>query len=128
MEIEQERLKRLDEVKDAFRMFYQSPKEYSLEVIIDAIKKIEKGEVLRLLDESIKHLEDIDNWDKIYLEEEMRRLCELINTKTKILFMLLRVAVTGSRISPPLFDVFEIIGKEETLKRLRRCRMDIETQ
>lgn len=128
VEVEQERLKRLDEAKDAFRMFYESPKKYSLEFIIDSIKKIDKEEIIRLLDESINHLEEIDNWDKVYLEEEMRRLCEKINTKTKILFMLLRIAATGSKVSPPLFDVFEIIGKEETLFRLKKCKMDIEVK
>jgi glutamyl-tRNA synthetase len=32
--------------------------------------------------------------------------------------MTLRVAVTGSKVSPPLFEVMEVLGKEETLARV----------
>jgi glutamyl-tRNA synthetase len=33
-----------------------------------------------------------------------------------------RVAVTGTTVSPPLFETIQLLGKERTLERLRRAR------
>lgn len=120
--VERERIKRLDEVKEVFRMFYVEPVSYDIELIKESVKKIEIQDIVRLLDDSINELKSIDNWSKEYIETRMREFCERIGTKPKILFMLLRIAETGSKVSPPLFDTFEIIGKESTLKRLNNCR------
>ena len=36
-------------------------------------------------------------------------------------FGILRVAVTGQKVSPPLFESMEIIGKEKVLERIRKA-------
>lgn len=47
----------------------------------------------------------------------------------KVLFkdiaMLLRIAITGSIISPPIFEVMEILGKDECIKRLKAVKESI---
>ena len=45
--------------------------------------------------------------------------------KPRFAFGPLRTAVSGQRISPPLFESMEILGKHETLERLRRLRAEV---
>ena len=47
--------------------------------------------------------------------------------KEKDLFMCLRVAVTGSTVSPPLFQSMELLGREKTLARLRAADVEVES-
>lgn len=118
VEVERERIKRLDEVGKVFKMFYIEPDSYNIEEIRESVKKIETAEMINMVDAAIEELKAIEKWEKDILEDYMRKLCDRINTKPKTLFMLLRIGETGSKISPPLFDTFEIIGKESTIKRL----------
>ncbi|KRQ87982.1 Glutamate--tRNA ligase [Caloramator mitchellensis] len=125
MKVEQERIKRLDEVKESFKPFFVEPVVYDISLIRDSLKNTSIDEMIYLLETAIKILENTDNWTAQELENLMRQLCEEIQVKTKILFMLLRIAETGSKISPPLFDTFEIIGKESTINRLNNCKKQL---
>ena len=55
------------------------------------------------------------------LEEVARAWTEALGWKTKHAFMLLRLAVTGRKASPPLFDTMAVLGKEITRRRLRNA-------
>jgi glutamyl-tRNA synthetase len=57
-------------------------------------------------------------WSHEEWENGMRALAADLGMKAGDIFMVLRVAVTGSSVSPPLFESIEILGKEETLKRV----------
>lgn len=57
-------------------------------------------------------------WDGKVLEEEARKYCSEKNIKVGDYFMALRLAITGKKATPPLWDVMAILGKEETLARL----------
>ncbi len=54
-------------------------------------------------------------------EEPMRNLAEEMGQKVGNLFGILRVAVTGQPVSPPLFESMEIIGRELVLRRVRNA-------
>ncbi|MBN1145727.1 MAG: glutamate--tRNA ligase [Anaerolineales bacterium] len=54
-------------------------------------------------------------------EEPLRALAEELGLKAGQLFGILRVAVTGQKISPPLFESMQIIGKQKVLARLQRA-------
>ena len=49
----------------------------------------------------------------------MRALAEELGLKVGQLFGSLRVAVTGQQVSPPLFESMEVIGREESLRRIK---------
>jgi glutamyl-tRNA synthetase len=57
-------------------------------------------------------------WTHEAWEAGMRTLAADLGMKAGDVFMVLRVAVTGSPVSPPLFESIEILGKEETLRRV----------
>jgi glutamyl-tRNA synthetase len=54
-------------------------------------------------------------------EEPLRALADELGLKPGQLFGILRVAVTGQRVSPPLFESMEIVGVEKTLERIRNA-------
>ncbi len=56
------------------------------------------------------------------LEPPLRALCEQQGWKVGDLFMAIRVAITGRRATPPLFDVMLAIGYDTTVSRLQAAR------
>ena len=62
-----------------------------------------------------------ETWDGKVLEEKARAYCSENNVKVGDYFMVLRQAITGRSQTPPLWDVMQILGKEEVLARLKSC-------
>jgi glutamyl-tRNA synthetase len=56
----------------------------------------------------------------------MREFVEKSGLSANQVFGILRVAVTGQKVSPPLFESMEIIGKEKVLERLQRAIATLE--
>ncbi len=69
-------------------------------------------------------LDPILDWSAESLEEALRGFCEGNDLKPKDLFMPLRIAVTGRKATPPLFDTMAVLGKELCRRRLRSA-MDV---
>jgi glutamyl-tRNA synthetase len=68
-------------------------------------------------------LEELGEWTTESIEDALRgALIDGLQLKPRLAFGPVRVAVTGSRISPPLFESLEILGREKTLARLRAAR------
>jgi glutamyl-tRNA synthetase len=66
-------------------------------------------------------LETVSDWTAQAIETELRALAEGLDLKPAKAFEPIRVAATGSKISPGLFESLELLGREETLRRLRRA-------
>jgi glutamyl-tRNA synthetase len=65
-------------------------------------------------------------WTAERIEAALREaLVDGMGLKPRFAFGPLRTAVSGQRISPPLFESMEILGKHETLERLRRLRTEV---
>jgi glutamyl-tRNA synthetase len=56
------------------------------------------------------------------IEEALRGLAERLGLKPRDAFQPIRVAVTGSKVSPGLFESLELLGREKSLERLRTAR------
>lgn len=67
----------------------------------------------------IPQLERIEPWDSGTLEEAVRTFAEAENVKLGMVAQPMRAALTGSAVSPPIFDVLAVLGREEALARLR---------
>src|SRR5690606_20512079 len=90
-----------------------------------------------VLDAALAALEPIDGtipgtlgaqpeWNHERIEEALRAsLVDGLGIKPKFAFGPLRTAVSGQRISPPLFESMEILGKASTMARLRRLRTEL---
>jgi glutamyl-tRNA synthetase len=55
------------------------------------------------------------------LENELRNLADELNLKASQLFGILRIAVTGQSVSPPLIESMEVIGKSKVLERIQEA-------
>jgi glutamyl-tRNA synthetase len=54
-------------------------------------------------------------------EEPMRALVEKLDLKPNQVFGILRVAVSGQQVSPPLFESMEVVGREKVLERVQKA-------
>ncbi|MCJ7827577.1 glutamate--tRNA ligase [Patescibacteria group bacterium] len=81
-------------------------------------KKKTSQETVELLTKISEVLEG-QAWEAEKMEESMRGLVAETGWKPRDFFMTLRVAITGKKITPPLFESMELLGKEESLARLQ---------
>jgi len=65
-----------------------------------------------------KELELVEPFAAAEIESALRRLAERLELSPRKAFEPIRIAVTGSKISPGLFESLELLGKEETRRRL----------
>jgi glutamyl-tRNA synthetase len=73
-----------------------------------------------ILAASIPALEGLVDWNHETIEAGLRAaLIDGLGLKPRIAFGPLRVAVSGRRVSPPLFESMEILGRDESIARLR---------
>ncbi len=78
-----------------------------------------------VLDAAVAVLESVP-FDAEAIQAGLReRIVEGMGIKPKFAFAPLRVAISGRRVSPPLFESMEILGRESTLNRLRSLRSRI---
>jgi len=66
-------------------------------------------------------LDPLDEWSAAAIEAALRELAERLELKPSKAFQPIRVAVTGSKVSPGLFESLELLGRDEALSRLRRA-------
>jgi glutamyl-tRNA synthetase len=73
----------------------------------------------RILGEAVSALEAVDPWSVAEIELALKQLCDDLGEKPRTVYLPIRVAVTGSRVSPGLYESLELLGKETSLTRLR---------
>jgi glutamyl-tRNA synthetase len=112
-----DRLTRLGEFAELTVYLFGPPPAYDAATLVP---KKSTPEAARAALERIRQLlESIaEPWTHEEWEGGMRALAAELGMKAGDAFMVLRVAVTGSQTSPPLFESIEILGKEETLRRV----------
>ena len=66
-------------------------------------------------------LEEVEPFEAERIEVALKELCERLGLKPRQAFQPIRVAVTGSRISPGLYESLELLGRDESLARIRRA-------
>ncbi|WP_234946170.1 glutamate--tRNA ligase [Agrococcus sp. Marseille-P2731] len=86
----------------------------------DAVAKL-GDDALATLEASKRALAELETFDTASIEQVLREvLVEGLGIKPRFAFTPLRVAVTGRRVSPPLFESMELLGREATLARIDR--------
>jgi glutamyl-tRNA synthetase len=72
----------------------------------------------RICRAAYERLQEVEPWEASRLEEALRALAEELGEKPRTAFQPIRLAVTGSKVSPGLFESLELLGKEASLARL----------
>src|ERR671915_1185596 len=75
----------------------------------------------RILYAAVDALGAVDEWEPDPLEAAPKALCEQLEPKPRQAFAPIRVAVTGSKVSPGLYESLALLGREESLARLNRA-------
>ncbi len=115
-----ERIKRLDEVVPMVRFLFVD----AVEIEDKAREKaLAKEGVSAILDALTEAVEGAGEWTAEAIEEALRAVPEKVDAKVKIVFQAARVAVTGTLVSPPLFESIELLGREKTLERLAAAKV-----
>ncbi len=111
-----ERIKRLDEVAPKVAFLFAEP-EIEPSAQEKVLAKEGAGRALRAASDALTECA----WETEAIEAALRTLPEVLEMKPKAVFQTLRVAVTGSVVSLPLFESLELLGRERTLARLAAC-------
>ena len=114
----QERISRLKEVVPMLSFLFGDDVKYE----DGALASLREDPSRHVLEATLKELENLDNWSHGEIESRLRAaLIEGLGLKPRLAFGPVRTAVTGSHISPPLFESMALLGKKRCIARLRKA-------
>lgn len=117
--IVQERMQGLDDGPELAGFFFQPDVQPNPEdLVIKGMTPAESAEIARQI---VSIAKDLPEMKPETAEPPLRELVEQSGLKAGQVFGLMRIAITGQRVSPPLFESMEIIGKEKVVTRLQRA-------
>ncbi|GGL84909.1 glutamate--tRNA ligase [Glutamicibacter protophormiae] len=113
----QERITLLGEAADMLEFLFKNDDEI---VVEDKALKGMPANLGEVVNASLEALEGVQNWNAEEIQNALRtKLVEEMELKPRQAFGPARVAVSGKRVSPPLFESMEILGRDSSLNRLR---------
>jgi glutamyl-tRNA synthetase len=121
----QERLATLDEIVELAGFFFRQEVAVSAEDLVAKGLTVEQSaEVAR---RCLAIMESLPEITLTTAEPPLRALVDTLGLSAGQIFGILRVAITGQKVSPPLFESMEIIGREKVLERVRRAVKTLES-
>jgi len=88
--------------------------------------KLLTPEALERLEALIPASENLDSWDEAAIETLVREEAERNGLKLGKIAQPLRATLTGSTMSPGLFEVMAVLGRDETIRRLRDATANLD--
>ncbi len=116
IDIAKERMFTLKDFAPAAEYFFTTP-EVDKQLVLEQSAHTEE-ETKKWFQTAVSLIENSNNYTSENLHEEFAAAQKDSGMMPREAFMSLRVAISGRTVSPPLFDCFVILGKEETKKRL----------
>ena len=112
----QERIVKLAEIPAMLSFLFVK----DFKVAPEELSKITDAASQKVLKVALSKVEALSSWDHASIESSLRvALIEELGLKPRIAFSALRIAVTGSHISPPLFESLQLLGKERSIDRIK---------
>jgi glutamyl-tRNA synthetase len=90
----------------------------------DAVEKVlrkNEGQGLKALKDVRDLFVAVEAWNGIALEEVVKKYCETSGMGLGKVAQPIRVAVSGTTVSPPIFETLEFLGREKAIRRIKRC-------
>jgi glutamyl-tRNA synthetase len=115
IELHRARARTTIEMGRALSMYANDPADYDP----DGVRKQVRPETPALLEKLIARLETVEDWTTGALETALRGVAEQAGVSAGKLIHPTRLALTGTTVGAPLFDVIALLGKETSLRRLR---------
>ena len=112
----QERIAKLNEVPQMVKFLFGE----GVSIESESLAKISDSQSKEILAKSVAVLEPLTTWTHESIEAALRALLiDGMGLKPRIAFGAVRIAVTGSHISPPLFESMELLGKTRAISRIK---------
>jgi glutamyl-tRNA synthetase len=112
----QERIIKLSEIPAMLNFLFV--KEFT--IAPDEVLKVTDEVSQKVLITTLSKLVELNNWSTKEIETLLRSvLIDEMGLKPRVAFSAVRIAVTGSHISPPLFESLELLGKERSIQRIK---------
>jgi glutamyl-tRNA synthetase len=115
-EIAQEKAQTLDEVWPLIGFLFEEP-----ETDERAWRKVMKDGALPLLTDALGALRDTARFEPEELEGALGRILAEHDVKPGKLYQPIRVAITGTSVSPGIFESLAVLGRERSLERIERA-------
>jgi len=84
-------------------------------------KGITKQEAVNIINMASEKIQSIHPFEEKEIEETLRSMVEELKIKPGQVFMTLRVAITGTKVSPGLFETIKVLGKTRVINRLNNA-------
>ena len=117
----QERIEKLNDINEQIKFLLDEP----FEIDQNDWKNVNSLEGQKYMKKIRERFISTESFELKNIEEIMRFELEELSIKPKIGFQITRVAVTGTKISPPLFESIFALGKETTIARLAESIEDL---
>ena len=120
-----ERIKRLTDATGWCDLFFKDMPLPAAEALIG--KKMDAASSLAALRRVMATLEALApaGWTEHAMEPPMRALTDELGLKTGQLFGIVRIAVTGKEVAPPLFGTMVVLGRDKVMRRLRAAETEL---
>ncbi len=105
-----ERMKKLSDYWPLTQFLFEEPKEYEVDL----------SRHHDLIPQMIEAAQSVTDWQAEKIGEAMAQTAKNAGVSNGIFFMTLRVAISGKKISPPLNESMELLGKKECIRRLQK--------
>jgi glutamyl-tRNA synthetase len=116
LEIIQERIVKLAEIPAMLSFLFKE----NFKVTPEELSKITDEASQEVLRVALSKVESLASWDHASIEACLRTaLIEELGLKPRVAFSAIRIAVTGSHISPPLFESLQLLGRERSINRIK---------
>ena len=114
-----ERMKTLRDAEPLISFLFKDEVEYESEELVQ--KGMDSEATRHGLEVALTGIESLGSFESEPLEELLRATAGDLNVKAGQLFGSLRIATTGLRVAPPLFQTMEVMGKERTVASVRKA-------
>ena len=92
-----------------------------------AKKHFNSAEAAGRLGAYVDRLSALDRYEKTEIEQALRSQADEMQIKPAVLIHPVRLATSGTSTGPPLFDMLELLGREEVVKRIKKAIEFIKT-
>ena len=111
----QERIIKLSEIPEMLAFLFTE----KVDLNPESVAKYLDADSKKIISRALEVLTSLATWDHGAIDIALRTaLIDEMGLKPRLAFSAIRVAITGSHISPPLFESMEILGRERVLARL----------
>ncbi|TSC86305.1 MAG: Glutamate--tRNA ligase [Microgenomates group bacterium Gr01-1014_7] len=111
------RIKKLSDFIPLTNFFFTKP-EYDMQIF----NRLEIGELNEALTKTLETLQNLQQpFEAAEFEQSFKKLSEDLKLSNTQMFQLIRVAISGQLVTPPLFESIRVLGEDETVKRVKEA-------